>query len=354
MTPSKLAQTIVASCALLASPLGAQQSTTRDSTIAEALYLEGNRLLQQREFEAACPKLEESQRLDAGLGTTLALAYCYEHTRRPALAWALYREAEALAQKQGDSRETEAAQRAQELESSLSTLTIFVPDSARVEGLTVKRNGVTLGRASWNVALPVDPGEWVVEVSAPGRQGWVNEVAVQDSADHVRVVVPVLKAAASGEPPARLDDPAPLEPGGATTAVSPAVDHAGPTEGGWTARRIAGGASVAGGLAGIGIGLVFLDGARRKYERADDGCEQLGDSGLVCTPDGAERWDDQYEKAKDARRNGTIAVGTGSALVLGGVALILLDIHAKRTEKKAGVEVSLTPEFSEVRFETRF
>src|SRR4051794_15794728 len=59
---------------------------------AEVLFSDGKRLVQERNFAAACPKFEESQKLDPGLGTLYRLADCYEHVGRTASAWAAFLE----------------------------------------------------------------------------------------------------------------------------------------------------------------------------------------------------------------------------------------------------------------------
>src|SRR5262245_40239679 len=47
---------------------------------AEAAFDKGRALLQQGRVAEACLELEESQRLDPGLGTQLNLADCYERS----------------------------------------------------------------------------------------------------------------------------------------------------------------------------------------------------------------------------------------------------------------------------------
>ena len=45
--------------------------------MAESLFREGKRLSSEKKFSEACPKFEESYRLDPGLGTLLNLATCH-------------------------------------------------------------------------------------------------------------------------------------------------------------------------------------------------------------------------------------------------------------------------------------
>lgn len=47
-------------------------------------------LVQKGDWAAACPKFEESERLDPGIGTLYHLADCYEHVGRLATAWGLF------------------------------------------------------------------------------------------------------------------------------------------------------------------------------------------------------------------------------------------------------------------------
>src|SRR5262245_18728599 len=60
-----------------------------DSAAAQALFDQGRKLMESERWAEACPKLEESQRLDPAGGTLLHLALCREHEGRIATAWVL-------------------------------------------------------------------------------------------------------------------------------------------------------------------------------------------------------------------------------------------------------------------------
>ncbi len=235
-------------CAVLAfSALAFSAPALADKATAQALFEEGRALMAKGDFAAACPKLEESQKQDPGMGTQFRLAECYEGLGRTATAWANYLEVADLAKAAGqDQRELVARERATKLFPSLARLEVSAPTT---EGLVVKRDGVVLGAAQLGVALPVDPGKHEVEVSAPGRKTFHTTVTVTKG-EKARVAVPEL-APEGGEPA-----------------------HEGP-------RRTV--SLVVTGVGAVALGASLFVGlsARSKWHESDGHCD-----GNLCDPDG--------------------------------------------------------------------
>src|ERR1017187_9987356 len=118
-----------------------------DPAAAQALFDEAKQLMAQGRYIEACPKLEESQKNDAGLGTQFHLADCWQHLGRTASAWALFREVQSGARALGQTgRERVARDRALALEPWLSKIIIAPQDDAATPGLQIWRDGAQLGR----------------------------------------------------------------------------------------------------------------------------------------------------------------------------------------------------------------
>jgi hypothetical protein len=189
-------------------------SVAGDIALAESLFRQGRELMDKGDYPAACPKLAESFAQDPATGTLLALAMCQERAGKTASAWATYAEVVSRAKQDGRADREEAARKSmQDLEPKLSKLTIEVDaTTAAVPGLVVKRDTLTVGSAAWGAASPVDPGEHVVEATAPGKQTWKGAVTIGPNADAQIVKVPPL-----------IDDPS------QATAVPEAPPAAQPT-----------------------------------------------------------------------------------------------------------------------------
>lgn len=167
-------------------------TSPQERAAAQALFDEGRELMQNGHAREACPRFEESDRLEPGLGTRFHLAACYEALGKLASAHALFLDvaAEAKSRAQGE-RERLARQRAESIEPRLSRLTIEVPFASASE-LRIERDGEAIGPAQLGLAVPVDPGRHRVSASAPGRTSWSTEVDVGADGAFTRVEVPPL------------------------------------------------------------------------------------------------------------------------------------------------------------------
>jgi serine/threonine-protein kinase len=270
-----------------------------DAAAAQALFDSARQLIAAGRAGEACPKLQESQRLDPGLGTQFHLADCYERVGRTASAWSTFLELAAVAKTSGQGeREVVARRRAAALEGRLVRLRIEVPSESRLPGLEVRRDSAAVGAAQWDVAVPVDPGAHEVHASAPGRVAWKTSVETREVGEPVLVRVPVLET-----PAAPLAVPVASAP-----PSSPSRDA-----GARTRRNIG---FVTGGVGLVGLGLGAFFGARSMSAGSDAEAHCNGD---VCNATGVGLRDE----AIDWGTASTVAFVAGGALVAGGAVLVL-------------------------------
>jgi serine/threonine-protein kinase len=300
-------------------PAGAEGGS---SAAAQALFDQGKALMSAGKAREACPKFEESQKLDPGSGTLINLALCYEKTGRTASAWSAYQDAATAARLSGNSeREHGARSRAAALAPKVSKLTVEVPADVRVTGLVVMRDDVEVGPAQWGTPIPTDEGDHELSAKAPGYEAWHTTVSVGARGASASVTVPKLVAEPKPETPppvvpVEAPPPTPVEP-------APA-----PKSGGLGGQRI--GALVLGGVgvAGVAVGSVFGFKAMSNKKEADKTCD-----GTACTTDAG------VTAGNDAHQAGTIstvAMIVGAAGLAGGAVLWF-------TAPKGSAQVGLAP-----------
>jgi hypothetical protein len=260
---------LVLAASLRSSPVLAQSAPAR------VLFREARQLMDKERFDEACPKLEESLRLDHGMGTQFNLAHCWEKLGRTASAWGLFLDVTAAANAANQpKREAAARLRANALEPQLSRVLIDVREPAT--GLTVLRAGEEIGRAAWSTAMPVDPGTYAIEASAPGRISWSQEVSVVAPGETVTVIIPELQNE-QPEASAVVTDTAPRE--NATVRIQ---DE--PAGGIGTGRFVTSSVLAAVGVAGIVTGTLFGLKASSETSAARKLCS-AGPSGTLCSRD---------------------------------------------------------------------
>jgi hypothetical protein len=292
--------------ALAALALGSvtAHAESSDSAVAQALFDQAKQLMASGHSVEACPKLEESQRLDPRSGTLINLASCYEQTARLASAWSTYIEAATSAKAQGNSaREAVARQRAAALAPRLPKLTISVaPALKHVAGLEITRDGVVVREPEWGLPLPADPGQHEVTAKAPGHVSFETKVKVTGEGTAANVSVPELAAQAAATPALtgrKPAEPVPTEPAPAEAAAS--TSHGlGATR---TVALLVGGI----GVVGVGLGTAFGLASKAKHDQAARDC-----NGLAC-PD-----KDALAEADAAQANGNIST---VMMIVGGVGL---------------------------------
>lgn len=202
----------------LAALVGGSRDARADTAAAQALFDAAKQLMAQGKYADACPKLEESQRLDPGIGTQFNLAACYEQLGRTASAWSMFLEVAGASKAAGQlEREKVARQRALALEPKLIRLTITAPADAPAD-LQVKRDGVAVGRAQWGTPVPVDPGKHTIEATAAGRRPFVKTLDLTTPGTSESVAIPPMAPAATPASPAT---PQPGSPYGAPYSAPP-------------------------------------------------------------------------------------------------------------------------------------
>jgi len=157
---------------------------------ADRLFNEAEVLASAGRYAEACPKLEQSQRLDPGIGTEFNLADCYEHTGRLAHAYQLFEEVAKIARASGKvERASASTARASALETRVARVRLVVDNPPSGFAVSVDGDAATVG-----AARPVEAGDHTLEASAPGRVTWRKTVNVPVGAK-VDVQVPPLDAA---------------------------------------------------------------------------------------------------------------------------------------------------------------
>lgn len=302
----------VLAIATLVASVSPRQAEAQEIAAAEALFERGLAAMEVRDFAIACPAIEESYRLDPRPGTMFTLAECENQRGRTATAATRYEDYLSfysrlpadLQAKQGD-RAAVAAQQRDALRVRSPRLTLAAPPDLP-DDASVTLDQVVLTRPSWGVALPVDPGEHVVRLEAPGHQLMEKTAAIHEGQ---AITIQLELGPATTAPGTR----APM----ATPSTSPSTGHEGLT-GMQTGGLVLG----AIGVAGLGVGAVFgliTMGHASTVEGACD-AEATGDATLCSGPEGPEAAD----AAKTTGTVSTIGFGLGAAALAGGILLLVL------------------------------
>ena len=313
---------VTSACLALAPGRAMAEPGATEKATAEALFQQGAELMAEKQFAAACEKFAGSQQLDPALGTLLRQADCNDRIGKTASAWAMFKEASSMARSRNEpDRQRIADERGGDLEKRLSRLEVKVDAKNLPSGFEVKLNGVSIPRATWDAALPVDPGRQKLEASAPGRITWTGSVEVPEG-----------PATRSIEVPALAVKPVDASATAVGSTSGPSVrDSSNPG----SAQRTVG--FVLGGLGVVGLGLGGYFGYRA-YGQNQDSLELCrSDDANACTAEGKSLRDD----ARGSATGSTIAVAAGAGLLVGGLVLVLTAPHSTEG-RRAGNELRVS------------
>lgn len=259
-----------------------------NTALAEALFEEATKLVQEQRYADACPKFAESQRLDPQLGTLLNLADCHEHTDKLATAWSEYKAVVDLASRAGDrARVDYASTRVKEIEPNVARVRFEIPSTIA----RVKLDDAELGPAVWSAALPIDSGNHVVEVADREQHTATQSFSIANGEQStVHLSVPVAPSIQTER------------------SISPLV---------W----IGGGVTLVGLGIGIGAGVFALDEASKVKSNCTLGPE------MNRCPDPFLTHLDQAHTGATVSTVGFILAGVGAATLLVGT---ILSLQSKR------------------------
>ena len=242
-----------------------------DAALAESLFREGKRLLGEHKYAEACPKFEESYKLDHGLGTLLNLASCHEAAGKPASAWAEFSEAASRAKRDNDNDRAQLAEdHIKALEPKLAHVSIAVAPGASVPGLVVKFDSRELSSAALGVQIPVDPGTHLVEASAPGKQPYSQSFETPATATVLAITVPALRDAPAAAAPAGAPLAAPATTAQATPPPTTSAPPQASASSGSHTALIASGVATGVLVVGTGITGVLYSSKRSAFNTANN------------------------------------------------------------------------------------
>jgi hypothetical protein len=296
------------------------QVSPADAAVAQSMFDEGRRLMSEKRYAEACPKLADSQRLDPALGTLLNLAVCHEKLGRTASAWTEYRDAESIAKREGRlDRAAYAREHVAQIEPHLSHVTVVRGSNqdgrAAEAGLDVRLDDASVGLAALGTALPIDPGEHKIEARAPGKITWTGTVTVGADAASTKVEIPILADEPKPEPVVIVPPPV-VAPPVTPPPAQPPPDVTPPPETphGMTTRRTIAYAIGGVGIAGLAAGSIAGIETISKWSTRNDACP-----GDRCTPAGldADKTARSWALVSDVGfAVGVVGVGVATYLIL--------------------------------------
>ncbi len=307
----------------------AAEPTPSDRALAVTLLQQGKELMAANNLAEACPKLEESYRVDADLGTLLNLALCHDQAGKMALAWTelTAAAAEATRNRQPD-RATLAERRAAALEPRIGRVNVRIGGAPPAAGTEVRLDGALLTQGAAAQTIAVDPGAHSVQVTATGKKPRATTFRADEG-----------KTASVDLRPLEDDGAAVVPSASAPESVVPATAPASSASPLYVLGIVV--ASI--GAVGLGAGTYF---GMTAYSRRNDRSELCDTSNVCASPEGVRADND----SRDNARLSTITFLGGAAFVAAGITLVVTQAHprASASARRSVVHttVALHPELA--------
>jgi hypothetical protein len=309
MRASVLAVAFGATLAVMTS--GAGLAYAGDTSTAEHLFQQGIEAMKKNQFKEACDAFAGSDEADPSPGTEINLALCNEKQGKLASAWGWYRTAAGLADQRGQKERAEIARtEASKIEPKLHKLAISVKSPA--EGMAVTRNGAPVPHAVLGTDVPIDPGDYTIEVKAKGKKSWSQTVHIAGTPGLDRLEVPPLVDA----PADPVVTPPPSTPGreGAPAGA----------EGDGTKQRtigfILGGAGIVAGIVAVSVEFLALHEKDKSTTAADAATKATNQM----DKDAQNASASSHHDAAKSDELTAVVVGAGAIVLIGvGVTMVL-------------------------------
>lgn len=261
-----------------------QQLWAQNRAAADALFNAGRDAMTEGDYELACRKFAESNRLDRAVGTLLNLGNCEDKRGRLATAWLRYAEAlEMLSE--SDPRYAFAQRAVEELEPRVPRLIVELAPDAPPE-TQVHRNRQAIDDVL-GVPVRLDPGSYSILVEAPQHEAQLYEVELA-TGDLKRLQV-------RPGTPLQLDETSPSAPIAVPPPAPPPSPAANPL------GYVFGGLGVASGLTALTFGALTFN----QWLTVEDECPTPSN----CSSAG-------YRASQTGKRYEYLYIGFGAAAAL--------------------------------------
>jgi hypothetical protein len=221
--------------------------------------------------------------------------------------------------------------------------------------MKIMRAGEEVGQGAWGTAVPIDPGTYQIEASAPDKHAWAGEVVVEKAGETASIEIPVLQDL---QPPV-VEAPVP-EPEEASAPVG--VEDQGSGAGRTVATLLLGAVAVG----GIATGVVFGMQSKKETDSAKKLCTG-GDNGATCNRgqdlpgfDGGSSEMDELlghrDNAKRAALISYVALGVGAAALVGTTIVLVTGSGGDDREEARDAQLTpvLGPEFAGLSYSGQF